>query len=63
MRSIPRSQLTGECWYIQFEGKEACLKCEYRDTSECGGENIIITGKNEKGYAVPIGKEITREEI
>ncbi len=58
MRSIPQSQLTDECWSIQFKGKEACLNCEFRDTDECGGKDIIRLGKNKKGYAVPIGKEI-----
>jgi len=56
-RSIMGSQITEECWSIQFKGKEACLGCEFRNTDECGGKNIIKTGKNKKGFPIPLGKE------
>lgn len=57
-RNIPQNQMTEECWSIQFNGKEACLGCEFRNTDECGGKNIVETGKNKKGFSVPLGKEI-----
>ena len=57
-RSIPQNQMTGECWMIQFQGKDACTKCQYHGKKECGGKKIIKTGKNEKGCSVPLGEEI-----
>lgn len=38
---VRQSELTGECWSIQFWGIEACEKCEAKGTLECGGERII----------------------
>jgi len=49
-----QSDLSGECWAVQFQGKEACKKCEFRGTKECGGKNIIKTGKTTKGKSVPL---------
>jgi positive regulator of sigma E activity len=55
---VRQSQMTAECWLIQFQGKKACDECEARDTGDCGGENIRKTGKNEKGFSVPLGSKI-----
>jgi len=57
-RSVRQADMTGECWIVQFRGVEACASCEYRDTEDCGGVNIRRTGKNAKGFAVPLGKEV-----
>lgn len=38
---INSTKLTSECWSIQFQGIKACKDCEFKDTSECGGEAII----------------------
>ena len=56
-RIIPQNQMTGECWSVQMGGLEACEKCTYKDTEDCGGENIRKIGKNRGGYVVPIGTE------
>lgn len=53
---IKQADMTSECWAVQFEGKDACKKCEFRGTKECGGKTIIKSGKNKKGLAVPLWK-------
>jgi hypothetical protein len=40
---------------VQFNGFEVCKPCPYKGKKDCGGMNIIKTGKNEKGFEVPIG--------
>jgi len=39
-KTINQSQLTSDCWNIQFWGIKACKKCEFLNTSECGGKRI-----------------------
>jgi len=56
--SVRQSDLTSECWLIQFQGLEACKTCEVLNTRDCGGKKIRKTLQNEKGIAVPVGKEI-----
>jgi len=51
---INQSEMTGECWNIQFWGKEACEKCEYKNTKQCGGKAIRKTGKNANGFKIPL---------
>jgi hypothetical protein len=34
---IDQSKLTGDCFYVQINGLEACKTCEFRGTDECGG--------------------------
>jgi len=41
-----------------MEGLDACGKCPFRDTEDCGGENIRKTGKNSRGVFVPLGTEV-----
>jgi len=57
-RIIPQNQMTSECWSVQMEGLDACGKCPFRDTEDCGGENIRKTGKNSRGVFVPLGTEV-----
>jgi hypothetical protein len=52
VKTIKQSNLSSECWLIQFRGPDACVNCEYRNTNECGGQEIRKTGHNEKGIAV-----------
>jgi hypothetical protein len=54
VRSIKQSDLSGECWSVQFHGLSACDECEYLNTSDCGGKNIRKTLMNEKGIKVPL---------
>lgn len=53
-KTVRQSDLTGECWSVQVWGKEKCKTCEFRNTEDCGGKNILKTGKNEKGITVPL---------
>jgi len=64
-KGIPQAHLTGECWTVQTQGLKACKTCEYRDTDNCGGQSIRITGKNSKGFTVPLapGKTFTADEL
>jgi len=57
-RLIPQNALTSECWLIQMQGLEACKTCKEKDTPECGGKNIRKKLMNEKGYKLPLGREI-----
>lgn len=54
-RSISQSELSSECWAVQFRGLEACKLCEFKGTDECGGKDILNTGTNDKGLSVPLG--------
>jgi hypothetical protein len=54
VKSIKQSELSGECWLVQFNGLKACETCEYLNTSDCGGKNIRKTLLNEKGKKVPL---------
>jgi hypothetical protein len=51
---IPQNKMTSECWGIQFQGIPACKRCEFVGTKDCGGKKIRKTGKNAKGFAVPL---------
>ena len=54
IKEINQSELTSECWLVQFQGFSACKTCEVKDTEDCGGLNIRKTKKNEKGFSVPL---------
>lgn len=58
-RIVRQGDLTSECWMVQFRGLEACRDCEFRDTEDCGGQEIRKTLKNNKGKDIPLGKERT----
>ena len=53
-KQINQDKLTDECWAVQLQGFTTCLNCPFRDTGRCGGKEIVKTGKNSKGYNVPI---------
>ncbi len=53
-RTISQGNLTAECWTVQLRGTESCDECEYRDTEECGGKEIRLSGRNNKGIEVPL---------
>jgi len=53
-KTVSQSKLTSECWSVQVWGRSNCKKCEFRDTPDCGGKKIRKTGKNAKGFKVPI---------
>lgn len=55
-KTIKQNELTGECWFVQVWGTEKCKTCEFRDSEDCGGQEIRKTGKNEKGHKVPLGE-------
>lgn len=42
-KTINASDLTSDCWLIQFWGLEACEDCELSGTAECGGKEIRIS--------------------
>ena len=52
-RDIEQDKLTSECWLVQFKGLSICKTCS-TTKEECGGKRIKNTGKNSKGYTVPI---------
>jgi hypothetical protein len=53
-RVIQQNKMTGECWLIQMSGPKTCETCEAKGKRDCGGKKIRKTGKNEKGFAVPL---------
>jgi len=53
-KTINQGQLTGECWGVQAWGVEGCEKCEYKNSEDCGGKEIRRTGKNSKGFKIPL---------
>lgn len=55
VKQIKQSELTAECWMIQIQGVDACKGCEAYQTEDCGGQEILKTGKNEKGILIEKG--------
>jgi hypothetical protein len=55
--TINQGQLTEECWAVQMWGLGQCRTCEFLNKKTCGGKNIRETGKNSKGFSVPLGKK------
>jgi len=41
IKTIDSSTITSDCWMIQFKGLDACKTCEFLNTEECDGKNII----------------------
>ena len=54
INKVPQYKLSSECWPVQLWGTNTCESCEFKDSDECGGLKIRKTGKNEKGYVVPL---------
>lgn len=53
MKNIDTSKLSeNECWGVQINGFQHCRNCKFTGISACNGQNIIKTGKNEKGYLI-----------
>jgi len=40
IKIIKQSQLTSDCFFIQFNGLDACKNCELLHKKDCGGKNI-----------------------
>ena len=51
-KQVEQGKLSSECWGVQIWGTERCEDCEFKDTEDCGGQEILRTGKNEKGFKV-----------
>lgn len=51
---ISQKMLSAECWSVQVWGIEACTNCDFHNTSECGGRQILRTGKNTLGIVIPL---------
>ena len=47
-------RLTKECHDIQLWGKKVCKDCLLKNNRRCGGKQIKKTGKNSKGFVVPV---------
>ena len=56
--NVDQNALTSECWSVQFRGFIACKGCEFKGKRDCGGKNIIKTGKNANGFKVTKTKGI-----
>lgn len=41
VKVIPQSQLSGDCWLVQFEGLDACVNCQEFMKEECGGGQTL----------------------
>lgn len=41
-----------ECLRVQMDGTQVCEVCDLFGTKNCGGKNILKTGKNNKGYKI-----------
>jgi len=54
VRVIHQVNLTSECWSVQSWGLEYCEACEYKDSKDCGGQEILRTSKNSFGKNVPV---------
>jgi len=55
-REFEQTDISSECFHVQMQGLKACDGCELRDTEDCGGVEIRMSGGwNEKGKKVPLG--------
>jgi hypothetical protein len=53
MRRVDTSKLShDECWSIQINGLNHCRNCKWTGISACEGKNIVLTGRNSKGYRI-----------
>lgn len=58
IKTISQELLSSDCWSVQAFGTERCTACEFHNTEECGGKEILKTGKNEIGVNIgPKGME------
>ena len=54
IKTVNQSHLSSECWLVQIWGLKSCEDCEVKGTTNCGGQNIVKTHKNKKGFSVPL---------
>lgn len=54
VRKVNQSDLSSECFMVQVWGPDRCKTCEFQGKKDCGGQNILRTGHNEKGHLVPL---------
>lgn len=40
-KTIRMSDMTSDCWLVQFQGLSACKECEFKRTKDCGGKAIL----------------------
>jgi hypothetical protein len=52
VKQVRQADLTGECWMVQIYGTSYCSTCKYKDTTDCGGKDIRVTGTNSKGKTI-----------
>jgi hypothetical protein len=52
-----KTKLSTECIPVQLHGLKECNICLLKNDSVCGGTNIKKTGKNKKGFKVPLKEE------
>ncbi len=55
---VDQANLSSECWLVQFQGLRACESCDFKNTGDCGGKNIIKSLQNDKGFKVTKTKGI-----
>jgi hypothetical protein len=48
-KTIDQSQLTSDCWLIQFNGLIACKTCEAYGSEDCGGGATLKAMNAEAG--------------
>jgi hypothetical protein len=51
-KEVDQKKMTSECWGVQMWGTDYCKSCEFKGKRDCGGKNILKTGKNAAGCAV-----------
>ena len=60
-KEVSQDSLTSDCWMIQFKGLDACKKCEFKNTNECGGgatlKKMKQKSKNVRAKNVAVLKE------
>ena len=49
VKEIKQSDLTSDCWGVQFWGLVECDHCEYRGTKDCGGGATLKRLQKEAG--------------
>ncbi len=66
MKKIDTSQLSpDECWGVQIMGILHCgrINCKFQGMTACQGKEILLSGKNKKGYVIgPEGLAVKAEK-
>lgn len=61
VRELLEEDLSDECQEVQLEGIGICERCKCKGKECCSGKEIIRTGRNSKGFKVPLGYVVERE--